>query len=352
MALNSVASDDFESYTDDNFPASNWEDCDNFSGQLRCFGVSPNKRITNAYSLADSTMRRSAGTYSADQYSWIVITGLSGVGTNDIIGACVRNSGETGNAQDYYAVRCKEVGTSTVDIDLVRFVNNTAEVKATQSGLSGVANGDVLLITVSGTGGTVTLNAWLNGSQSLLPNLVNVTDTDNAGGTDQRIIAAGRPGVYGNGAGTLGAASWDGGDYTITSTVTSSGTPASQASTLAGTAERIVKATGAISAQVSIVAGTAVRQLKILLTASNGAGYELRDEDNTPLELTGITFEWYDSLVNTTGSPVYTGTFDTDASGEATVQIPGSVLIAGQFGTLIMRHASISNPVSAAVPVS
>lgn len=116
-----------------------------------------------------------------------------------------------------------------------------------------------------------------------------------------------------------------------------SGTPAAQAAATAGTSERVLSCTGELESAASSVAGTATLQIRLLLTSAEGR--ELRDEDGAVVaNLANIAFEWYDKDTDTEGDPDVSGTFSTNASGEATIQIPGSALTAGQFGLLVLEH--------------
>lgn len=121
--------------------------------------------------------------------------------------------------------------------------------------------------------------------------------------------------------------------------LTGSGTPAAQAVSLAGTAERVLTCSGTLLSAASSTTGTATLQLKLLLTASQGR--ELRDEEGAVVaSLANIAFEWYDKDTDTEGNPAVSGTLSTNANGEATVQLTGSTLTAGQFGLLVLEHPS------------
>lgn len=56
--------------------------------------------------------------------------------------------------------------------------------------------------------------------------------------------------------------------------------------------------------------------------------------------VTGWQYAWYDSLATLLagGTPQGTGTFNTNSSGEARVEIPGTTLAAGQTGYLVLKH--------------
>lgn len=119
--------------------------------------------------------------------------------------------------------------------------------------------------------------------------------------------------------------------------ITGSGAAQCDDSSTSGTAEREITCTGTLVLGASSVAGVAALQLKILLTAAQGR--ELRDEDGDLVaSLANIAYEWYDKDTDTDGDPDATGTFSTDASGEATIQLPSTTLSSGQFGLLILEH--------------
>jgi hypothetical protein len=99
----------------------------------------------------------------------------------------------------------------------------------------------------------------------------------------------------------------------------------------------VLTAIGVLIAGSASVSGTAALQVKLLLTAAEAR--ELRDEEGVLVaSLNGIRFEWYDKDTDTQGNPDVSGTFNTNASGEATIQLPGSSLVAGQYGTLVLEH--------------
>lgn len=123
--------------------------------------------------------------------------------------------------------------------------------------------------------------------------------------------------------------------------LTGSGTPTSQAAATAATAERTLVCSGVLLAGASTVAGTASLALKLTLTAA--AGRELRDENGVLVaNLANIAYEWYDKDTDTEGNPNQAGTFSTNASGEATIQLTTTSLTVGQFGLLILEHPTDS----------
>ncbi len=145
-------------------------------------------------------------------------------------------------------------------------------------------------------------------------------------------VAGGGGSVTGSGAPASQAATVAG---TAERAVPGSGTPTSQAATVAGTAERIVTGSGALTAQASTVAGAGGIQVKLELTGV----YELHDETDSPVTVSGVLYEWYDEVDDTTGSPIQSGTVNIVA-GEATIQLPNSALASGEYGTLILYHPS------------
>lgn len=118
-----------------------------------------------------------------------------------------------------------------------------------------------------------------------------------------------------------------------------SGTPVAQAGTTSGAAERVLTCSGTLLSGASSTAGSASLQLRLLLIAAEGR--ELRDEEGALVaSLANIAYEWYDKDTDTNGDPDMSGTFSTDAGGEATIQLPGTALISGQFGLLVLEHPS------------
>ena len=148
------------------------------------------------------------------------------------------------------------------------------------------------------------------------------------------IAAAGGATITGSGAPSSAASSTSG---TSERELTSSGTPAAQATSASGTGERELTCSGTLQSAVSTVSGTAALQLKLLLTSAEAR--ELRDENGALVaNLANIQYEWYDKDTDTSGAPDFSGTFSTNASGEATIQLPGTALTAGQFGLLVLEH--------------
>lgn len=121
--------------------------------------------------------------------------------------------------------------------------------------------------------------------------------------------------------------------------LTGSGTPTAQAGNTGGVAERVLTCSGTLLSGASSTTGVASLQLRLLLTAAEGR--ELRDEEGALVaSLANISYEWYDKDTDTNGDPDMSGTFNTDANGEATIQLPGTALTAGQYGLLVLEHPS------------
>lgn len=200
MARTPVATDDFEAYTVGSFPGSNWTDLDNNNGQIR---VVTGKGVNNAFS-ANSTMRRSAGTYSADQYVEGTLAGITGTLSGQRVGVCVRCSADASPGQDAYIIYVDEIDTQSLVI--ARINNDTVTVLATQAGTS-IISGDKISLEVSGVGATVTLNGFIN--TTVQASLTNVADS-----SASRLTAAGRPGVFGHTSGAVNIGAWEGGDVT------------------------------------------------------------------------------------------------------------------------------------------
>jgi hypothetical protein len=208
MPRTSVATDDFEAAGNvvDSFPGTgDWTDLDNNNGQIR---VVAGKGVQNAFN-ANSTMRRAAGVYSADQYAKGQLNGIV-ADANQKIGVTVRNSADTATSggQDCYAFYLEE--TNPVTLAVAKMTNNTLAAPLASTQAVAVANDDTLSVEVTGTGATVTLNCYLN--DVIIAALANVQDSSSP------ITAAGRPGVIGFGlGGTLYLDNWEGGDVTASS---------------------------------------------------------------------------------------------------------------------------------------
>lgn len=145
-------------------------------------------------------------------------------------------------------------------------------------------------------------------------------------------------------------------------THTGTGAAAAQAAVVAGVAEREIPGTGVLAAQASAVSGIGktARVGTAVLTAQAativGAGtvfstitvpltiaqsQELKDEEGVLVSsVSNIAWEWYDDPTSTAGSPLATGTLNTNASGEATIQVAGSTLGNGEHGMLLLYHPS------------
>lgn len=84
---------------------------------------------------------------------------------------------------------------------------------------------------------------------------------------------------------------------------------------------------------------------------------ELRNHANVVwASVSGWIWAWYDVDLfgpGSPGAPVGTGTFNTNASGEAIFSVPGTTLTSGQSGTLLLRHPSYpSTPVQAMLSIA
>ena len=190
------------------------------------------------------------------------------------------------------------------------------------------------LTTESNTAEIATAERQYNTTDTVDPD--DMTGSGGANCVAGHIVIPPSTGVSGSGAPAADSATTAG---TAEVEKTSSGTPASQSAATAGAAERELTCTGVLNVGSASTSGTATLQVKLLLTAAENR--ELRDENNSPVaSLNGIRFEWYDKDTDTNGSPDVTGTFNTNASGEATIQLSGSSLVAGQYGTLILEHPS------------
>lgn len=203
MARTLIASDAFTGYTVNAFPTSNWTDLDGvFAGQVRIIAADGGVHCSTSGLAA---MRRSAGTYSADQYSKVTITSI-GSQSNDQLGCGVRCSADVAPNDDGYYLYLDDGATRT--LRLVRRVNGSNTSLATKTGLTWGTGAHTVSLEVTGTGATVTLNGYYD--DVLVDNFTNVADTDAA-----RLTSAGRPGVIcAAGGDTLYIDDWEGGDVT------------------------------------------------------------------------------------------------------------------------------------------
>lgn len=203
MARSAIATDPFTGYTNGAFPTSNWTNLDGNNGELR---IIASGQIGSTYS-AFSTMRRSAGTYSADQYAGVTLQGITGTLTGTRIGVAMRCSADASPNDDSYLVYFDDgqtTGTRSVYVD--RMVNGARTNLALDTAETW-ASGDVLWCEVTGTGATVTLNCFRNAGA--IAALTGIADTNAA-----RITAAGSPGMMAYLASTVYVSAWEGGDVT------------------------------------------------------------------------------------------------------------------------------------------
>lgn len=110
---------------------------------------------------------------------------------------------------------------------------------------------------------------------------------------------------------------------------------------MVGTGSHGLKGSGSLVSAAATVTGQGLRisTVNVELLAANGR--DLRDETGVVLSnLNGIVWEWYDDPDSTAGEPVDSGTFNTNATGEATVVVNGTTLGDGGFGQLILYHPS------------
>jgi hypothetical protein len=197
MARSVVATDDFNAYGSSAFPSSNWTDLDNVVGQI--WVVPAGGGVAQRYS-GPSTMRRDAGTYSADQYAKATLDGIVGTDSFDTLGVTARNSADVATNDDCYAVVFYDA--TPPELNIIRRVNGTNTQLASDTSQSW-ASTDTVEIEVTGVGATVTIKAFRNGVE-----IVSFGDTDGA-----RITAAGRPGVYAAKSGAnVFITAWEGGD--------------------------------------------------------------------------------------------------------------------------------------------
>ncbi len=155
--------------------------CDIASNVARCLGTG---RTNNR-----SAAHYSAGTFDANQYAQVVVSTATRRG-----GVIVR--ADTGGAQTYY-----EFNGNGSDLKLYLTIAGTGT--PLTASLGTVSNGDILKLTVEGSGASVTLKCYKNGEL-----LATVEDTSDSG-------LSGKPGICGLIYGDLENAildDWEGGD--------------------------------------------------------------------------------------------------------------------------------------------
>lgn len=187
-----VATDTFTE-ADGGVPA-NFTDLDGVNGQIQIAG----NKFRSPYGAYSGAVRTS-GTYSNDQYSQCVLSGITASLSGDAIGVLVRASTDVDTARDFYFAYVTDNGTPTVTYGKV--VNGTTTNFSLDSTATTWTNGDVLRLYVIGT----TVAVQKNGSDVL-------STTDAA-------LSTGRPGILGHAGAseTMRGDDWEGGDATAAS---------------------------------------------------------------------------------------------------------------------------------------
>jgi hypothetical protein len=197
VARSVIATDDFNAYGSSAVPSANWTDLDGVvAGQV--WVIPAGGSVAQRYS-SFSMLRRSAGTYSADQYAKAAVVGFSGSASSDAVGVALRCSADAAPNDDGYGFVLDD---SDQSFKIIRRVNGTNTTLASTAA-TGFAAGHTIEGEATGTGASVDLTLLSQGVIKL-----TFSDTDGA-----RITAAGRPGVIANkSAGTLSLDDWEGGD--------------------------------------------------------------------------------------------------------------------------------------------
>jgi hypothetical protein len=191
MARTLVASDAF-TYSDgalDSVSGGNWTSLNPASATP---SVTSNK-FSTPHALKATARWTGSGTWTADQYAKMTVSGLTGGST--FIGVIVRASADTDSNRDHYSAWINENG-GTALTEIYKTVNGTETSLSSVSG-DGWTNGDIIEIEAEST----TIRVFRNGGL-----LRSITDSSIAGSSSDRA------GVIAN-AGPLGD-DWEGGTIT------------------------------------------------------------------------------------------------------------------------------------------
>lgn len=183
--------------------STNWLELDGFGGFVRVETAAP-AGISNNF-LAGS-MCRHKGTYSADQYAEITVSGVSG-GVTDSNGIGLRCGTDTSPNDDGYVIYLVENNSVTV----ARRTNGSQAALTTgTSPITGITwgTGDKLSAEVEGTGATVTIRVYRTPSGGSLTLIGTFTDTD-AGR-----FTSGNPAILRAETGSSRITAWEAGDVT------------------------------------------------------------------------------------------------------------------------------------------
>jgi hypothetical protein len=190
-SFTSVATDTFTG-ADASFPA-NFSNLDNVNGQVEIIG----NKFHSPYTVYSGARSNHAGTYTDDQYSQCVISGLTFGASGDAVGVICRASLDVDTARDFYFAYVTDNATPTCTYGKV--VNGTVTNFSLDSTATTWANADVIRLYVAGT--NIVLQK--NGADVL-------STTDSA-------LTTGKPGVVAK-AGSpdaLRGDDWEGGNVTL-----------------------------------------------------------------------------------------------------------------------------------------
>lgn len=215
MARTSIASDNFNSYTDASNlgDAANWLELNNSTGLIRVHKPAADGFAYEHFQQRSECRWDGSGTFSNDQYASVTLAQFFITADPDMfIGPAVRMSADTLSGRDYYGLFVYDAAnTSLTSTHVVKYVNNSpTDIYAKATG-DNWTNGDVATLEAVTNGSNVDLKVYKNGNL-----LRTVSDTS---GT----LTTGKPGLAGVGNSTAGQAPattlWDGGDVTADPTL-------------------------------------------------------------------------------------------------------------------------------------
>lgn len=140
---------------------------------------------TTSFGSTDANDSRwtGSGTFTAEQYAKITVTGISNPGGINKMGVILRASADTGAGRDLYRVYYLEDNTSAIVIQKI-LDGTPTQLDSTNVGT--FANGDTVEGEIEEITGTTTIRSYHNGAL-----IATVTDTSSP------ITATGAPGVCG-----------------------------------------------------------------------------------------------------------------------------------------------------------
>lgn len=124
-----------------------------------------------------------AGTFTANQYAKITVTGISNPGGINKMGVVLRASADTGTGRDLYRVYYLEDNTSAI---VIQKILNGTPTQLNSTNVGAFANGDTVEGEIEEITGTTTIRSYRNGTL-----VATVTDTTSP------ITAIGAPGICG-----------------------------------------------------------------------------------------------------------------------------------------------------------